>query len=499
MIIRFTLDGKVISSQKGYTILKSVSFLNIEIPHLCNYEMDNINNYKNYSRNLNSLEYIKDEKELQCKLCLVKIKRKYDRDFKYAYACNEVVENDMIVVSNDDELITYRKSLLKAIYYSHNAKCSNCNVDYKCSLKNYVDLYRIDKEEKSTNANYDYIDDIKKIVSNFKLPSYIEIDYNKCINCGICKNYYTIPGFNSMIVDICPTKVFSVDRNINKKFCDYDYAKISLDEDPFSNLDAGNDFDNIIPEEVVDNYNIINSFCIGCNDLCEANYYYGKYSIKDIVSAKDKKYGLCDYGRRMDYHSNHILDYPLINGVENDIQNARDFYLDFIEDIERASYLAISSTFYPLEDIKAFNELATSLGIERLEYRKINASTSSNVIKDNYSNINQYSIEELKKELKYIKGSNINYDNYDKFIILGDSLDNNEEIIEFSKKYKRKYILFTPCYSILAYNAHIAFPINGLGEFEGTYIDKYGKRKKMQSFLNKTKFNLRELIKYLYL
>ena len=164
--------------------------------------------------------------------------------------------------------------------------------------------------------------------------------------------------------------------------------------------------------------------------------------------------------------------------------------------------MAIASSLYPIEDIKAFNELASYLGITKLYYKKNRIATDSNVIKDNYTNINKYSIEELKRELKYIDGENIDFNYYKKFIILGDSLDdNNEEIIYFVQKNKRNYILFTPTLSALAYNSYIAFPIAGLGEFSGNYIDKYGKLKEINSFLNKDKnrLNLRDLIKYLYL
>ena len=229
---------------------------------------------------------------------------------------------------------------------------------------------------------------------------------------------------------------------------------------------------------------------------------YNKENINDIKSISGKKFGLCDYGRKMDYYSNDKLKYPLINGVENDFEKAKELYREFISDINDNSYLAIASSLYPLEDIKAFNELASYLGITKLYYKKNRIATDSNVIKDNYTNINKYSIEELKRELKYIDGENIDFNYYKKFIILGDSLDdNNEEIISFIQKNKRNYILFTPTLSALAYNSYIAFPIAGLGEFSGNYIDKYGKLKEINSFLNKDKnrLNLRDLIKYLYL
>ena len=477
MIIKIIVDEKDIYSQKGWTILKALSYFKIEIPNLCDYKLDNDNIN-------NNLSFVRDEKELNCKLCLIKVKRKNEESYNLKYACNEIVENGMDIISEDEEIVSYRKALLNSIFYSHNAVCLNCKVDYNCKLKKYFDLYNITAKNSEENNkekilsdnkfNNKFVNEIKDIVKTFNLPGYIKADYDRCINCGLCANYKTINGYNSMIVDLCPTNVFYSKREFEKEI--------------------KNNSNNSIES--------VQNFCIGCNKLCDIKYLHNRESIIDIKSISGKKYGLCDYGRKMDYYSNDLLKYPLIHGVENDFEKAKELYQEFISDINDNSYLAIASTSYPLEDIKAFNELSSSLGITKLYYKKNNISTDSNVIRDNYTNINKYSIEELKRELKYINGENIDFDSYKKFIILGDSLlGNDEKIISFAQKNKRNYILFTPTLSLLAYNSFVAFPIAGLGEFNGFYIDKYGKAKETVSFLNKDKnrLNLRDLIKYLYL
>ena len=448
MIIKITVDGKDIYSQKGYTILKALSYFKIDIPNLCDYYTENINN---------NLYSIRDERELNCKLCLIKIKRKNEENYSFKYACNEIVENGMDIISNDEEIISYRKALLSSISCIHKLECSNCEADYKCKLKKYFDLYNINFKNENNNNETEkitdnkFINEIKDIVKTFNLPNYIKADYERCINCGLCNNYKTINGYISMIADLCPTNVFYIERNNNSN------NKNSIES--------------------------VKSFCIGCNSLCEIEYLHNKETINDIKSVSGKRFGLCDYGRKMDYYSNDILKYPLINGVENDFEKAKELYREFISDINDISYLAIASTLYPIEDIKAFNELSSYLGITKLYYKINRMATDSNAIRDNYTNINKHSIEELKRELKYISGENINYEDYKKFIILGDSLDNyNEEIISFAQKNKRNYILFTPTLSALAYNSYITFPIAGLGEFYGDYIDKYGKLKEITSF-----------------
>ena len=49
MIIKIIVDEKDIYSQKGWTILKALSYFKIEIPNLCDYKLDNDNINNNLS------------------------------------------------------------------------------------------------------------------------------------------------------------------------------------------------------------------------------------------------------------------------------------------------------------------------------------------------------------------------------------------------------------------------------------------------------------------
>ncbi|ASJ21825.1 ferrodoxin [Brachyspira hampsonii] len=468
MIIKFSVDGKTVSSQKGYTILQALSYINIDIPHLCSYKINSTNTFE------------KKNNILRCKLCLVKVKKKNENSYSYKYACDEIVENGMSVLNEkDDDIINYRTSLLKAILYMHEPVCESCKADYVCNLKKYLDIYNISIEA-SPNA-FDKNDinliELKNIVEKMNLPDFIKANFERCINCGICEDYKVIDGYNSMITDLCPTHVFDVQRNIDNKI-----------NDDISTIKS------------------IDSFCIGCNYLCDAKYSYIKHSIKDISSPKGKKYGLCDYGRKLDYYSNNTLEKPFYNGMQCEFNEAKELYHKFINDIETEYVLALNSSMYPIEDIRAFNEFIDSLGIQNLVFKKNIMATNSKNIRDNYTNINDFSIKEIRDlniNLKHsIFDDNIIHNGkFKKFIIVGDSLDDNDNIIDFSKKNKGNYIVFSPNFSVLAYNAYLSFPISYLGEFEGHYVDNHGKVKEMHSFLekNKNRMSLRDLLKYLYL
>ncbi|WP_028330320.1 2Fe-2S iron-sulfur cluster-binding protein [Brachyspira alvinipulli] len=460
MIIKFTVDGKTVSAQRGYTILQALSYVNIDIPHLCSYKMNSTSTFD------------KEDNLLRCRLCAVKVKKKNEETYNIKYACDEIVENGMSVLNNDEDIIKYRIALLNAILYMHKPICESCNADYICKLKKYLDIYNVSIEPSNDASNDNNVEDIKKIVKEINLPKYIKADYERCINCGICEDYKTINGYSSMIVDFCPTHVFSTERAIDDKI-----------------------------KEDISKTKSIRSFCIGCNYLCDADYVYISSSIKDINSPSKKKYALCDYGRKMDYYSNNTFELPLNNGIQCDFKNAKNMYYEFMSNIDVNSCLAIYSSMYPIEDINAFDELIYSTGIINTVIKKNTMSTNSEVIRDNYTNINNHSIKELKNK-EYNYNFDFNDNNFNKFIILGDAIDDiNDEIISFSKKNKGNYIVFSPCFSVLSYNAYLAFPISGLGEFSGHYIDKHGKKKEMSSFLksNKNRLNLRDLLKYLYL
>ena len=450
MIVRFNFDGREILSQSGFTILKALSYVGIEIAHLCYYKLDRIKDF----------EEEKENDLLRCKLCLVKVKKKDEEEYSFKYACNEIVENGMYVISNDEEIIEYRKSLLKAILYMHRPFCDKCSSYFNCKLKKYIDFYQLKIERCDDDSK---LEEIKNIIDSLNLDENIKIDYDKCINCGVCNRYKAISGYNSMIVDLCPTKVFRLDRAVDN-------------------------------EEQIE-YKKINSFCIGCNKLCECSYFYDEKTIIDIQSPELKKYGICDFGRKMLYYSNKTFEYPLINGIEDDFNRAKDLFHKFLEETDKKDILVISSALYPMEDLEAFNDFIYSLGITNFMYKKNIMTTDSNVVRGNYTNINKYSSKNYKYTLNEIDNS------FNKFIILEDPLFEMDNMMDFIQQNRRNYIVFTSYSSILAYNSYLTFPIAGFGEFEGEYIDSHGKNKFVKSFLekNKNRLEFKNLIKYLYL
>lgn len=442
-MIEITVDDRKLAVQSGLTILKALSYLSIDIPNLCGGYLDK----KNYS----------------CRLCIVKVKLKDEKCYRFSLACKEVVEEGMSIL-NDDEIIKYRIALLTSIFNSHKLVCEECSVYYTCKLKKYIDEYNIDSDFSSFETV-----SFRKEIEN--LPSYIKPDYDRCIDCGICDEYKSIYGYRTMISDFCPTCVFeNGDKNISKI------------------------------EEVFEH----SGYCIGCHIMCDARYYVTKKEIVSIRSVRGKRYGICDFSREMKYYDNNTLMYPLKNGKREDMKNARRLYKDFFYAFNAAETGASFSLMYPLEDMKALEAECINLGIKIFGYREQSISTNTIAKKARLANFGST----LDSNINYDGRDTIDifeenlYKNLSTFFILSDPIFERDEIVsEFAKENNGKYVVFTSNHSILSENAYLAFPIRGLGELSGIYIDKSGKEKYISSFLSvsENRLNIRDLLKYLYL
>ncbi|MHA2088049.1 MAG: sulfide/dihydroorotate dehydrogenase-like FAD/NAD-binding protein [Promethearchaeota archaeon] len=172
------IDGRSVSISEGQTILEVARNNNIYIPTLC--YIENLTPYGS------------------CRLCIIKV----DGMRGYPTACSTVAQNDMKIITNDDELRELRIEVLKLLLSEHPNSCIVCENKYKCnedgrseskagrsfgcyfcSSNELCDLREI--------ADYLEIDDIGyqleyKNSSLKRKDPFIEIDPNLCILCGKC-------------------------------------------------------------------------------------------------------------------------------------------------------------------------------------------------------------------------------------------------------------------------------------------------------------------------
>ena len=189
-MVNLIIDNKKISVPEGTTILDAAKMNHIPIPNLC---------------------YFKDLNEIgACRICVVEIEG-IDR---LVTACNNVVEEGMIIHTNSPKVRETRKVNVELILSQHDARCAVCVRSGNCSLQEIAnDLGIIDIH---------YKEDLPyaKWTEGFPLVR----NYEKCIKCMRCIQVCDkIQGLN--IWDVSNTGAWTnVDVSHNRRIEEADCA-----------------------------------------------------------------------------------------------------------------------------------------------------------------------------------------------------------------------------------------------------------------------------------
>ncbi len=176
-MINIKFDNKQYLVDENISVLEAAKLNNIYIPSLCFFK--NVNNTSD------------------CRLCIVKI----NGSDKLVPACSIKVIKDMEITTEDDDIVSRRKELLKLIVSNHHFECNVCPREGKCELKNLINKLEIELPGfKGIKKTYDKDTNCVSIVR----------DSNKCVLCkrciATCKNIQNIDaisvierGFDSII------------------------------------------------------------------------------------------------------------------------------------------------------------------------------------------------------------------------------------------------------------------------------------------------------------
>ena len=158
IMIKITIDGKVIDVNEGTTILDAARQAGVDIPTLCHYE--------------------KISPCVSCFICVVKISGQE----KFIPSCATQVQDGMVVDASSDEVRNCRRQALELMLSEHIAlpnglKCK-CASKIKCRLKVYAEEYGADPMRYATG---DRKEESRKIYD-----SGLVHEPGKCITCGKC-------------------------------------------------------------------------------------------------------------------------------------------------------------------------------------------------------------------------------------------------------------------------------------------------------------------------
>ena len=109
-MVNATINGKAVCVEKGTTILQAATMAGIKIPTLC---------------------YLKEINEIgACRVCMVEIEGK---DHLVA-ACNNVVEEGMVIYTNNTKIYAARRMNVEFILSQHDYQCATCVRNQNCTL-----------------------------------------------------------------------------------------------------------------------------------------------------------------------------------------------------------------------------------------------------------------------------------------------------------------------------------------------------------------------------
>lgn len=151
-MVNFVIDNNKVSIPEGTSIIDAAKTKGIEIPSLC---------------------YLKEINEIgACRVCCVEIEG-IDR---LVPACNNVVEEGMIIYTNSPKVRESRKVNVELILSQHDSRCATCVRSGNCSLQKVAnDLGIILNPYKEEIPSAKWADDFP-LVRN----------YEKCIKCMRC-------------------------------------------------------------------------------------------------------------------------------------------------------------------------------------------------------------------------------------------------------------------------------------------------------------------------
>jgi len=149
--VKFTIDGKHCTAEKGSNLVEAAKINGIYIPTLCH------------------LESVKPAGS--CRICNVKI------NGRFMTACTTIITDGMVIESNTPEIQELRKIIVETLFVSGNHFCPACEKSGNCELQALGYKYQMmvprfpyEFEEKAVDAK----------------ASKLYIDRNRCILCKRC-------------------------------------------------------------------------------------------------------------------------------------------------------------------------------------------------------------------------------------------------------------------------------------------------------------------------
>ncbi len=156
-MINVTINGRSYSADENTTILDIAKANHIYIPTLC------------------YLEGVSDVGS--CRMCVVGVEG-YDRLLP---ACRTKAQDGMVITTESDDILQYRKNMLKLLLSNHKQDCMSCPANGTCELQDLCNRYDVQHADHHGSR-----EKIQNKQPKLEDNPYISYDPSKCIHCMRC-------------------------------------------------------------------------------------------------------------------------------------------------------------------------------------------------------------------------------------------------------------------------------------------------------------------------
>ena len=151
-MVNLIIDGRNVAIPEGTSIMDAAYSIGVPVPHLC---------------------FLKEINEIAaCRVCIVEV----EGNDKFITACNNEVEEGMVVYTNSPRVRLARRRTVQMILSQHDCKCATCVRSRNCSLQTLANDLNI------TDTLYDERLEVQEWDKTFPLIR----DSKKCIKCMRC-------------------------------------------------------------------------------------------------------------------------------------------------------------------------------------------------------------------------------------------------------------------------------------------------------------------------
>ena len=191
-MVNLTIDGRSVQVKEGSTIIEAADSVGINIPRLC------------YWKGLNEIG--------ACRVCVVQIG---DDKRRLAAACDALVEEGMVVVTDSPKVIAARKTNLQLILSQHKTNCTNCVRNGNCALQKLSIELNVHSQPFELCPEKDRVDVNSPLVR----------EASKCVKCmrcvQVCDKVQTVSVWDVVGVGSHVTVGTAANTDISKTNCVY--------------------------------------------------------------------------------------------------------------------------------------------------------------------------------------------------------------------------------------------------------------------------------------